>query len=312
VSATALLDIDVKWLYSAENGVLSCKTHLSTLENAILEENPTAVYITSPDYLGGVEDVKSIAEICHRHGVILLVDNAHGAYLKMLEPSCHPIDLGADMCSDSAHKTLPCVTGGAYLHISRSLNESYKTSAKRALELFGSTSPSYLTLASLDRTNRYIEKFKRILPTFISKIDATKHRLTSAGYTLVGDEPMKIHLKWINTADVESLGLRLEILNLEDVAIGTYILYDFYSGKKGETAEMDVELDISMIMDSEYKTFYTFFNKSETGGNTDLDCVPGLCFQKTMMSAEHKWIWRPKNWGYLQLPSPAIKNFKTY
>jgi hypothetical protein len=96
------------------------------------------------------------------------------------------------------------------------------------------------------------------------------------------------------------------------VAVGTYILYDFYSGRKGETVEMDIELDVSMIMDSEYKTYYTFFNKSETGGNTDLDCVPGLCFQKTMMSAAQKWIWRPKNWGYLQFPSPEIQELKTY
>ena len=171
----------------------------------------------------------------------------------------------------------------------------------------------YMDRQMNDEYYRNYENYKR--PSFLT---FQKIKLLEAAYigkdnvNFDGDEPMKIHLKWINTADVESLGLRLEILNLEDVAIGTYILYDFYSGKKGETAEMDVELDISMIMDSEYKTFYTFFNKSETGGNTDLDCVPGLCFQKTMMSAEHKWIWRPKNWGYLQLPSPAIKNFKTY
>jgi lipopolysaccharide transport system ATP-binding protein len=171
----------------------------------------------------------------------------------------------------------------------------------------------YMNCQMNENTHRNYENYRR--PSFFNY---QKLKLIDAAYIdkdnvhFDGNEPMKLRLKWMNMADVDNLGLRLEIWTLEDVAIGTYILYDFYSGKKGETAEMDVELDISMIMDSEYKTFYTFFNKSETGGNTDLDCVPGLCFQKTMMSAEHKWIWRPKNWGYLQLPSPAIKNFKTY
>ena len=126
VSASALLDIDVKWLYSTENGVLSCKTHLSTLENAIIEENPTAVYVTSPDYLGGVEDVKSIAETCHKHGVILLVDNAHGGYLKFISEGNHPLEQGADLVCDSAHKTLPTLTGAGSLHIGKTAPDFFK------------------------------------------------------------------------------------------------------------------------------------------------------------------------------------------
>ena len=55
--------------------------------------------------------------------MLLAVDNAHGAYLKFLSPSRHPMDLGADLCCDSAHKTLPVVTGGAYLHIAHQAPE---------------------------------------------------------------------------------------------------------------------------------------------------------------------------------------------
>ena len=76
------------------------------------------MYLTRPDYLGNTLDIAPLAAVCRRHGALLLVDNAHGAYLKFLSPSRHPIDLGADMCCDSAHKTLPVITGGAYLHIS--------------------------------------------------------------------------------------------------------------------------------------------------------------------------------------------------
>ena len=192
VSASALLDIDVKWLYSTENGVLSCKTHLSTLENAILEENPTAVYITSPDYLGGVEDVKSIAEICHKHGVILLVDNAHGGYLKFISEGNHPLDLGADLVCDSAHKTLPALTGAGYLHIGKTAPDFFKDNAENALSLYASTSPSYLILQSLDNLNRVLSSHPDYFKKTVAKVDELKDLLVGAGHTLVGDEKMKI------------------------------------------------------------------------------------------------------------------------
>ena len=69
---------------------------------------------------------------------------------------------------------------------------------------------------------------------------------------------------------------------------------------------MEISLDLSMVMDAEYKTFYTFFNKSDVGSNIDLDCVPGLCFHKATTTAEQKWEWHPKQWGYIHLPQPKI------
>ena len=192
VSASALLDIDVKWLYSTENGVLSCKINLSTLENAILEENPTAVYITSPDYLGGVEDVKSIAEICHKHGVILLVDNAHGGYLKFVDNGNHPLDLGADLVCDSAHKTLPSLTGAGYLHIGKTAPNFFKDNGENALSLYASTSPSYLILQSLDNLNKMLSSHPDYFKKTVAKVDELKALLVGAGHTLVGDEKMKI------------------------------------------------------------------------------------------------------------------------
>ena len=192
VSASALLDIDVKWLYSTENGVLSCKTQLSTLENAILEENPTAVYVTSPDYLGGVEDIKSIAEICHKHGVILLVDNAHGAYLKFVDGGNHPLDLGADLVCDSAHKTLPALTGAGYLHIGKTAPDFFKNNVENALSLYASTSPSYLILQSLDNLNKVLSSHPDYFKKTVAKVDELKDLLIGAGHTLVGDEKMKI------------------------------------------------------------------------------------------------------------------------
>lgn len=196
LSAAALLDLDVEWLYPEDaDSYLSCRIEAGTLEKLLAkaQEMPAAVYLTSPDYLGNTVDIASLAEVCHRHGVLLVVDNAHGAYLKFLSPSRHPMDLGADLCCDSAHKTLPVLTGGAYLHISPDASPLFASQAKNALALFGSTSPSYLILQSLDRCNRYLaEGYPERLNNFLRQAAEVKARLTAHGYLLQGDEPLKL------------------------------------------------------------------------------------------------------------------------
>lgn len=192
IHAAALLDFDIEWLYG-NSDYLSCKISTETLEKEILENNPTAVYLTNPDYLGNLLDIKSLASICKKHDVLLAIDNAHGAYLRFLEPSLHPIDLGADLCCDSAHKTLPVLTGGAYLHLSDSLNQVWKNDVKHFMEYFSSTSPSYLIMASLDATNEVLDTtFKKSLSECIQRVDVLKNALIQHGYTILSGEPMKI------------------------------------------------------------------------------------------------------------------------
>ncbi|MBE6737813.1 MAG: aminotransferase class V-fold PLP-dependent enzyme [Ruminococcaceae bacterium] len=196
VSAAALLDINVVWIESdTENSYLSCNISAEKLETLILKEKPFAVYLTSPDYLGNMTDIKALSAVCKKYGVLLLVDNAHGAYLKFLSESLHPIDLGADLCADSAHKTLPVLTGGAYLHIGPDMSEALSPMAKNALALFGSTSPSYLILQSMDRANKYIfEEFTESLKSFLPLVNNLKNKLTTHGYKLIEQETLKITL----------------------------------------------------------------------------------------------------------------------
>lgn len=196
VSAAALLDVDVRWMFPEPlESVLSCPVTPEQLDRTLsdMPERVAAVYITSPDYLGHVADVQSLAQVCHRHGTYLLVDNAHGAYLRFLPVSRHPLDLGADMCCDSAHKTLPVLTGGAYLHLSKTAPALWREHAMRALGLFASTSPSYLMLQSLDMANAYLSgTYPRDLAETVERTAGLKQELQGAGYALVGDEPLKL------------------------------------------------------------------------------------------------------------------------
>ena len=194
VSSAALIDFDIDWLFGDGKSYLSCNITKEDIEKYLEKENPVAVYITSPDYLGNMTDISGISGVCHKNGVLLLVDNAHGAYLKFLGK--HPIELGADMCCDSAHKTLPALTGGAYLHINEKAPDLLCKRAKTALSLFGSTSPSYLILASLDRVNQYLcDGYKEKLKRLLLKVEELKKDIKNLGFELVGDEPMKITIE---------------------------------------------------------------------------------------------------------------------
>lgn len=198
LSAAVLLDFGIEWLYPDEQeSYLSCNITADKLDKVLKEAEtlPTAVYITSPDYLGNIADIRALSDICKKYGVLLLVDNAHGAYLRFLPESQHPVDLGADMCCDSAHKTLPVLTGGAYLHIANNAPECFYNNAKNALSLFGSTSPSYLILQSLDNANIYLHnKFRSELEQFLVQVAELKKIIKNSGYVSVEKEPLKITL----------------------------------------------------------------------------------------------------------------------
>ena len=196
LSACALLDIEVEWIFSKGNSILSAEVTEDSLLAAIKSSNgASALYITSPDYLGGMADIAKLADLCHENGLLLLVDNAHGTHLRFCKHDLHPITLGADICADSAHKTLPVLTGGGYLHISRRVKHLV-AKAKDAMSLFGSTSPSYLILASLDLCNKYLANGGQLQIQYISeKITALHEKICSIGIPCAESEPMRITLK---------------------------------------------------------------------------------------------------------------------
>ncbi len=197
LSAAALLDLEVVWLQPENRqGTLSCQVSPEALEAVLEKEHPAAVYLTSPDYLGNTEDLSACAAVCRRHDVLLLADHAHGAYLKFLPGAMHALDQGVDICCDSAHKTLPVLTGGAYLHFSDHCPQALVGMGEQAMRMFASTSPSYLIMQSLDRANCILaDGYGDKIRDTAAALDILKKDLEQDGWELAGREPLKLTIR---------------------------------------------------------------------------------------------------------------------
>lgn len=196
IFAAAKIGFDVKWLYPEKsNSLCSAVVTADDLKNELssLAEKPFAVYVTTPDYLGELTDIKALSAVCREYNIPLLVDNAHGAYSAFLNKPFHPISAGADMCCDSAHKTLPALTGCGYLHIAKGDRFGYCDNAHRAMSVFGTSSPSYILMQSLDLCNAYLEKqIKCDLDICSGQVEEITLLLAEKNIKNISQEPVKI------------------------------------------------------------------------------------------------------------------------
>ncbi len=184
VNAMALLDIYPVFI---RNDSSAGKDFLGRLDpqrvsDSLKADNEIkAVYLTSPDYFGVLSDITGLSDVCRQYNIPLLVDNAHGSHLLWLGKNQHPLSFGADMSADSAHKTLPVLTGGAWLQIN---NEKYLNNARSALSLFSSTSPSYMTMLSLDMCREWLQREGREAFSRLEKrLKPIKTQLRQMGFT---------------------------------------------------------------------------------------------------------------------------------
>ena len=191
VNAMALLGLEPVWVYPNRKqeerliGEISPDEIRSVLEKEKQEgtlDSLCAVYVTSPDYFGVMSDIRSIAQIAHEYGLPLLVDNAHGAHLHFLKEEYHPMQLGADLCCDSLHKTMPALTGAALLHTS---DAKYCPQMKGAMTVFGSTSPNYLIMLSMDSTAAFLmqDGAERIQQT-VTRCEELRQKAWEKGFVL--------------------------------------------------------------------------------------------------------------------------------
>ncbi len=212
LNACILLGLQVRWVFPRSGGVISGEYAPEDFASALgaaqdAGESP-CVYVTSPDYLGNMQDIAALSAVCRRFDAPLLVDNAHGAHLAFLAENRHPMALRADYCCDSAHKMLPALTGAAVLHC-RSAEEA--AALKRCMQLFGSTSPSYLILQSLESCTAFLEERGH---AEIRRCEAQANALRQAlaeQYRFIGEEPLHLTI----AADGHDLAAQLRAHGVE-------------------------------------------------------------------------------------------------
>lgn len=261
LQACQLIRFDVRWLPSEDENYSLCRCTvtpegLAEQLTCLREEQVplAAVYVTSPDYLGNMLDIEGLARVAHQYKIPLLVDNAHGAYLRFLPDPLHPMLLGADACTDSAHKTLPVLTGGAYLHIGKQAPEGFEDSAREAMCLFGSTSPSYLILQSLDLCNEWLSKqAKKSFSKTAERVEDVKQRLRAEGLRLLGDEPLKVTIDCV-TSGLESGELfadRLRDFGIECEYADREVVVLMFSPQNTDDDYENLSIAVHMLMQVE-------------------------------------------------------------
>lgn len=189
LNSCVLLDLNVKWIFPRRGGIIGGMYALADFDAALREMKNPCVYVTSPDYLGNMLDIGALSQLCRQYHAPLLVDNAHGAHLAFLAENRHPIALGADLCCDSAHKTLPALTGAAILHCKKAEDAR---ELKGYMEMFGSTSPSYLILQSLESCTAFLEQEGTAVIRKTEQDARILRERLSGQYTFLGNDPFHI------------------------------------------------------------------------------------------------------------------------
>lgn len=125
-----------------------------------------AILINNPIYYGICSDLKGLTEMAHEAGMMVLVDEAHGAHLHFTgKLPISAMDAGADMAAVSMHKSGGSLTQSSILLIGEQMNSEY---VRQIINLTQSTSASYLLMASLDISRRNLalrgkESFEKVI-----------------------------------------------------------------------------------------------------------------------------------------------------
>ena len=207
----------------------------------------SAVLLVSPTYEGRIADVKTIAEIVHKRGIPLIVDEAHGAHLEFSEyfapNSC---SCGADLVIHSVHKTLPALTQSALLHVNGSRIDRDKL--RRFLHIYQSSSPSYVLLAGIDDALEIVErKGRELFSEFARQYFQMEERLSQCRclqwISAKGDGRQDIGKLVISTRKTELSGqdlydILIQKYNLQlEMAEGSYCLAMFTAADPAEAYE---------------------------------------------------------------------------
>lgn len=192
------------------------------------------VVMTSPTYEGAISDLTSLAQVCHRHQVLLMVDQAHGAHLPYLNRLAghryeEALEAGADLVVESLHKTLPALTPAALVHAGRRVDTR---ALARNLAIFETSSPSHPILASIDECLSYMEgQGMRDLEALLADIVAFREKTSVLKKLEINDlpgqsDPLKILISCQKTKESgQEVTLLLRNMGFEfEMTLGPLIL----------------------------------------------------------------------------------------
>ncbi len=215
------------------NRLIGMGVSTKEVEKALID-NPDskAVIITYPNYYGVCSDIRQIAEIVHKYNKILLVDEAHGAHLRLSEKlPVSALDVGADIVVQSTHKTLTSFTQSSILHVKGNRVDIEKL--KFMLSLHQSTSPSYILMASLDMAITMAkEEGNFLMEKLIDHINTFKSDLQNASNIdiLSKEDILKCGAKDI---DITKL-----VITMKDIGISGIVLEEILRKKYNIQMEM--------------------------------------------------------------------------
>ena len=258
--------------FNGGRGFLEPCTFEDVTEAYVLNPDAKILFFTYPNYYGFCADAKRIIEFAHAKGMIVIVDEAHGAhfhYSGLLPASA--VELGADIVVQSMHKTLPVLTQVGLLHVNA---KELINSIESSLRIFSSTSPSYIFMVSAEYGFRYMQRsgkieLKRIIDAVkkirefdrIKKVandDPTRIVYDVTGTGLCGFEISKILADrygiYAEMADLDNIVLIASVMNRNtdlkklSTALGTLDRQEFTGSKTvvydhsyvGRKAEKDI------------------------------------------------------------------------
>ena len=149
-----------------------------TVSNALSDHpDAAAIVLTNPNYYGMAVDLTTVIQLAHSYRIPVLVDEAHGAHFVLGEPfPKSAVACGADIVVQSAHKTLPAMTMGSFLHFNSELID--ERMLKYFLQVFQTSSPSYPIMASLDLARAYLaQQTRESIHEMSEQIQLFKHEL---------------------------------------------------------------------------------------------------------------------------------------
>lgn len=184
-----------------KNWKIAVGVRIETIKEAIANfPHAKALILTYPNYYGIAYELKEMIDFSHQCDIPVLVDEAHGAHFILGNPfPPSAVQLGADVTVQSAHKTLPAMTMGSFLHFNSDLIDVQ--SVKDYLHIFQSSSPSYPIMASLDVARSYLATYNpRDVLFLLKKIQLFKEGLAEIPgiivlpYSSAGD-PLKVTIQ---------------------------------------------------------------------------------------------------------------------